>query len=161
MSKKFDLVDFLKNFPKGTSLWSNKFGRVYLSKVKNIICKYPIVVYRKDGELLLYDRKGGIAGLKSLEPDLYPSPDYHDWNKLKEFVPTFKPYDLKPGDKVLVRNPTGTRTLWRIATFSFYGGYDTVTCELDWKQAVPYNDETRHLIGTSCCAPAEYKWWEE
>ena len=30
-----------------------------------------------------------------------------------------------------------------------------------WRQYVPYNEETEHLIGTREDCPDYYKWWEE
>ena len=30
-----------------------------------------------------------------------------------------------------------------------------------WKQCIPYNDETKNLVGTTDDCPEYYKWWEE
>ncbi len=32
---------------------------------------------------------------------------------------------------------------------------------LKWKQQIPYNSDTAHLVGTNDDAPEYYKWWEE
>ena len=65
---------------------------------------------------------------------------------------------LKPFDKVLVRDADG-RT-W----FSDFFGYKRVNAKefhclngISWKQCVPYNTETEHLLGTSDEAPEFYR----
>ncbi len=30
-----------------------------------------------------------------------------------------------------------------------------------WVQCIPYNEETKHLLGKTTDCPEYYKWWEE
>lgn len=69
---------------------------------------------------------------------------------------------IQPFEPVLVRdNPT---ELW-LPNFFYWFCPDepaSVRClNLSWENCIPYNDETKHLIGTSDDCPDYYKWWEE
>ena len=81
---------------------------------------------------------------------LFPSKDNRDWSKFKPKKERFDPKTLKPFDKVLVR--VDDDRLWVAILFSHI--------EM-WKQQIPYNDKTAHLVGTTDEAPEYYKWWEE
>lgn len=71
----------------------------------------------------------------------------------------FDPKTLKPFDKVLVRNDN-SGSIWRVALFSCIMS-NGIFCECIWDQGVPYNDETKHLIGTSDDPDEKYIWWKE
>ena len=74
------------------------------------------------------------------------------WNAEKKVVEDIpKPYEFKKGEPVLVRDHE--RNSWRIAAYS---GEDPVSFLADtgksvvhWKQCIPYNERTMHLLGTS------------
>ena len=37
-----------------------------------------------------------------------------------------------------------------------------VVCSSDyWKQCIPYNDETKNLVGIDNDCPEYYKWWKK
>lgn len=65
---------------------------------------------------------------------------------------------FKPFDKVLVRG--SDFMTWKAMPFSYY---DTMTHKFithcDWKQCIPYNIETEHLVGTCLDCPEFYKNW--
>lgn len=69
--------------------------------------------------------------------------------------------DFKPFDKVLVRDTNSES--WYCNLFSHfnknasYGKYEGVFG--NWIQCIPYNDETKHLLGTTDDAPDKYKTW--
>jgi hypothetical protein len=66
--------------------------------------------------------------------------------------------DFKPFDKVLVRAAFG----WKIEFFAVYHkGWDTpYEClEGSYDKCVPYNDETKHLLGTFEEYNGKYKTW--
>lgn len=70
----------------------------------------------------------------------------------------FTIYDLKPFDKVLVLD---MKSHW---TCDFYIRYDNThklyACITStWDKCIPYNDETKHLLGTTDDAPKKYKTW--
>ena len=67
---------------------------------------------------------------------------------------------LQPGSKVLVRFTSHER--WKIDFFCFLDTYKMAHCSIDYyKKCIPYNDETKHLVGTKEDCPKYYKWWEE
>lgn len=67
---------------------------------------------------------------------------------------------LKPFDKVLMRDSEDS--FWGVGLFAAYiQGYEyPFRCNTTkWKQCVPYNDDTKHLVGTTDVAPEFYKTW--
>lgn len=84
----------------------------------------------------------------------------HDtlYQKIKERKEKFDPKTLKPFDKVLVRDKECS--IWKINMFSYMHNnteypYD---CFLgSYKYCIPYNDDTKHLIGTAEEVPEYYK----
>ena len=76
----------------------------------------------------------------------------------------FDPKTLQPFDKVLVRpNSSGK---WSVDFFSYYAS-DELDCPCKCvgrflkKYCIPYNDETKHLVGTTDEAPEYYRYWED
>ena len=69
---------------------------------------------------------------------------------------------LKPFDKVLVRNDNDT---WQVEFFSHICQHEPkgwCQCPGDiYYFCIPYNDETKHLVGTTEEAPEFYKYWED
>lgn len=80
------------------------------------------------------------------------NPDMHN-----EF--TFN--NLKPFDNVLVR--CGDHGIWECDIFSYYDDSDKsfpyVVISGTYSQCVPYNDETKHLVGTTQEYNGQYKTW--
>ena len=68
---------------------------------------------------------------------------------------------LKPFDRVIVRNNNGE---WKCAIFSHIKDYDSDyrydCCYMIYRYCIPYNEETKHLIGTTDEAPEYYRYWE-
>ena len=89
--------------------------------------------------------------------------------------PKFDPKTLQPYDKVLVRDYSTEK--WTTGHFSYieYDLTDSDLCNCDRKfkflvytsglssywYVVPYNDETKHLVGTTDDAPEYYRYWED
>ena len=74
----------------------------------------------------------------------------------------FDPKTLKPFDKILARN--GHPGNWNCDIFSNINDdepYKYNTVSNYWKYCIPYNDETKHLVGTKEDAPEYYKYWED
>ena len=73
---------------------------------------------------------------------------------------------LKPFDRVLSRYDDGC---WSANLFSHieeennkYHGTCSFVCNGSLvKFCIPYNDETKHLVGTTDEAPGFYRYWEE
>ena len=95
------------------------------------------------------------------EPQVYETEDgeiitYSETDGYK-----FDPKTLKPYDRVIVRNNNGE---WKCAIFSHIKDYDSDyrydCCHMIYRYCIPYNDETKHLIGTTDEAPEYYRYWE-
>ena len=95
---------------------------------------------------------------------LFPSKEQRDWNKF--IAPWYKkkekfdPKTLQPFDKVLVRDGVGYK--WNADFYSYKvvgRGHSCVDDIYDY--CIPYNDDTKHLVGTTDEAPEYYRYWEE
>ena len=73
----------------------------------------------------------------------------------------FDPKTLQPYEKVLVRTTSSEK--WSVEFFSYYGGdelegpYKCIGRFLK-KYCIPYNDETKHLVGTTEEVPEYYRY---
>ena len=80
----------------------------------------------------------------------------------KQAQAKFDPKTLKPFDKVLVRNDNDT---WQVEFFSYICQHEPkgwCQCSGDsYYFCIPYNDETKHLIGTTEEAPEYYRYWDD
>lgn len=81
-----------------------------------------------------------------------------------ELLPNkFDPKTLKPFDKVLVRDFSNQK--WTACLFSHidndaYHQFKTSTA-LGWYHCIPFNEDTKHLVGKMDEAPEFYRYWEE
>ena len=103
----------------------------------------------------VYDDSYGIAGFNWMI--------YIKYQDQYELVPNkFDPKTLKPFDKVLVSDEHHTR--WRCSFFSHIVDqlhYKYFTSDSCYKFCIPYNDDTKHLVGTTDEAPEYYRYWED
>ncbi len=80
-----------------------------------------------------------------------------------ELVPNkFDISTLKPFDKVLVRNTNSE--LWRINLFGCFSNeerYFMCMANSAFYQCIPYNEDTKHLVGTTDDCDEYYKTWEK
>ena len=105
----------------------------------------------------VYDGSYGIAGFNWM---IYMK--YQDQYELVSNK--FDPKTLKPFDKVIVR--LDNMCQWRCDLFSNaykYNGAINYLCTSGncYKQCIPYNDDTKHLVGTIDEAPDFYRYWED
>ena len=175
MNENLNLVEILKDCPKGTKLYTPIWGEVALIKVrKNKDCLYPICINTNAASSYTYLAKDGryLINREESECILFPSKDQRDWSKFtapwlkKE---RFDPKTLQPFDKVLVRNCDADK--WKCAHFSYmepsFMGTIYVTSMLFRDRihyndnCIPYNDDTKHLVGTTDEAPEFYRYWED
>ena len=166
MNENLDLTKILDGCPPGTEFYHLIYGQVALREV--IKDEYPIVLepinkfirttLTKDGRL--NNRYDG-------ECLLYPSKTQRDWSKFERFwdkpkVKKFDPKTFQPFDKVLAKD--GFSSKW---TCSFFSHMDNdvsfpVYCSGGYfKVCIPYNEETKHLVGASDDCPEYYKWWKD
>ena len=75
----------------------------------------------------------------------------------------FDPKTLKACDRVIVKNIQNN--IWHIQYFSHIEEEHTqypFFCLCDsYTYCIPYNDETKHLVGTRDKAPKHYEYWED
>ena len=157
MDMELDLVKILKDCPKGIKLYSAVHGEVILEDVVESGTDYPIKTDHPWGKTE-FARNGKYYNEYDGECVLFPSKDQRDWSKFKIPVEKFDYSTLKPFDKVLVRD--GNCQCWRCAFFSCMLS-NGMLCECRWGQGIPYNDETKHLLGTCDIPDEKYIWWEE
>ena len=50
---------------------------------------------------------------------------------------------------------------WNAAFFSYIAGQWVNCVGSGTAECIPYNDKTKHLIGTREDCPEYYKWWKE
>lgn len=169
MNKNINLKKILENCPKGTRFYTTTFGYV---NFKMIIpsSEYPIIVYCKDEiNEKSFTADGKFMKNYDAECTLFPSKDQRDWSKFSapwyqnEKIEKFDPRTLIPFEKVLVRSENIFN--WNCSLFSNIDDFDSkypFTClGLCYKYCIPYNNDTKHLIGTTNEAPEFYKYWED
>lgn len=167
MNENLNLVEILKDCPKCTKLYSTVFGDVELDQVGG--AKYPVVIRLKVEEGYEYlTSEGKMFAEYDGECVLFPSKEQRDWSKFKPKQPKFDPKTFKPFDKILGRGDTESpwqyQRTWCCATFSHINNdvmYPIKTTGDSYKYAVPYNEETKHLVGTKEEAPEYYRYWED
>lgn len=157
-NKELNLCEILKDCPTGTKLWSPVWGNMTLIQI-NDVSIYPIVLSADGFNNVSLHSDGRMYGVKESECILFPSKDNRDWSKFKPKKERFDPKTLKPFDKVLARDENNTN--WIASLFSSIEEFGLACINGFWKQCIPYNDETAHLVGTTGNAPEYYKWWEE
>lgn len=160
MNNNIDLTKILKDCPKGWELYSCIHGMVRFEKFKHD--DYPVLVKFGDHLYASFTYDGKIANYPGGECCLFPSKDQRDWSKFT--APWYKkerfdPKTLKPYDKVLVRD--NIKTPWICDYFSYINHANICITTDRCKYCIPYNDETKHLVGTTDEAPEYYKYWEE
>ena len=166
MNENIDLTKILKDCPKGWKFWSPILGEVEFERNYGNNRTINISVI-KDGTEWYFtsDAKIILGGIKSQEVMIYPSRYFHDWSKFT--IPWYKkerfdPKTLKPFDKVLVRMGKNEHK-WLCDLFSYF---NNDTCKYHGvgycaNYCIPYNEETKHLVGTNNEAPEYYRYWEE
>ena len=160
--QELNLCEILKDCPEGTVFWSDNYGKVKFIKIDPRF-EEPILTRRIDGYTASYTKEGWHSICFPANCLLWPSRDCRDWAKFT--VPRLKkerfdPKTLKPFDSVLVY---GEYEGWFCTIFSHIGvgeyPYNTASGNYGW--CIPYNDETKHLVGTKDEAPDFYRYWED
>ena len=179
MNENIDLTKILKDCPMGWRFWSRVYGDVEFLK----IYRKPVLRTREDEWLgqeiqdskhpILFDANGFEHRVSSRgevikgcgECTFFPSRDQRDWSKFT--APWYKkekfdPKTLKAFDRVLVRDSRVEK--WRCNFFSYidcYMDFPYVAIATGYNFCIPYNNDTKHLIGTTEEAPEYYRYWEE
>lgn len=163
MNENLNLCEILKHCPAGTKFWSPVWGDVFLVEIKKKIegdAFIPIVISAFGFKDISLFSNGRYSIEDEAECVIFPSKDQRDWSKFKG--PKFDPTDLKPFDKVIVKRPDGQWTCNFFSDMSLEPENEKVYCVgMIGYECIPYNEETKHLVGTSDECPNFYKWWEE
>ena len=176
MNENLDLTKILKGCPAGTEFYHAGYGRiVYFERIiLNSDCPIRCLLSncRSCYANIAVTKKGAINALYEGECLLFPSKEQRDWSKFERFwdkpktdeptVETFDENTLQPFDKVLVRDYLNEDWMGdffeKILEHDIDYNVACVTCK--WTQCIPYNEETKHLLGTKEDCPEYYKWWD-
>lgn len=171
MNKNIDLTKILDGCPIGTKFYSILQGEVSFINI-DILAKHPIIVsvYNKHADVIVHDsyaKDGRYNSFYDGECTLFPSKDQRDWSKFERFwdKPKIEKFDIKtlqPFDKVLVRDYLIDK--WSCDFFSYIDNtmlFPIMGGGLMHKICIPYNEDTKHLLGTTNDCPEYFKWWEE
>ena len=167
MNENLNLVEILKDCPEGTKLYSTVYGDVELVRVYLDDNTYPIEIKIDEGSDMIYiTNDGRLFDDFRGECTLFPSKDQRDWSKFNVKKPKFDPKTLQPFDKVLVRTGTKRFHVWLPDLISIPPNEvdETILCmtiDTDIIMAIPYNEETKSLVGTNKEAPEFYRYWED
>ena len=161
MNDNINLTKILKGCPKGTKLYSSSYGEVEFESIDySLHC--PIKVIGNVYYLYFFTKEGKLVDTG--ECTLFPSRTQRDWSKFERFwdkpkVEKFDPKTFQPFDKILARDYQDE--LWSIELFSHKTGNIVRGLCHNWCYAIPFNENTKHLISTRDDCPDYYKWWEE
>ena len=160
MNKNINLTKILANCPEGWEFWSDNYGKVQFK----CISKSYIFVKRSDGYPTSYTKEGWFSKNFPASCLLWPSKNCRDWSKFS--APWYKkekfdPNTLKPFDRVIVKD---IYSEWKIDIYSHKKNnkdfpYNCMTSF--YRYCIPYNDDTKHLVGTTNDAPEYYRYWED
>ena len=167
MNENIDLTKILKDCPKGTKFYSYIFGEETYFQGLSLYRGNPVAIsiYGKygEGQNFSLSLKGHPYSDECGECCIFPSREMRDWSKFT--APWYKkgkfvPKTLKPFDKVLVRDSNDK--IWSCSFFSHQkdSEYPFVCCNEPFVYCIPYNDDTKHLVGTKEEAPEYYRYWE-
>ena len=168
MNENIDLKEILKDCPKGFKLYSPIYGICEFDGIDTKSHNYSIRIKTLFDEYYVnFTKEGYLYPMYTLtECVLFPSKDQRDWSKFT--APWYKkekfdPNTLKPFDKVLVYDIYDICEGWACSIFSHIkkSEYPYSTSSGSFKICIPYNNDTKHLLGTTDEAPEFYRYWED
>ena len=162
MNENLDLTKILEGCPAGTEFYSSILGNVKFVKIS----QFDSIKMRTTNCVYSFTRDGRWYSYIG-ECTLFPSKDQRDWSKFERFwdkanIQKFDPKTFQPFDKVLGFYEVEGGS-WECALFSHLNETErSVICTgIIYDKCIPYNEETKHLVGTNDDCPEYYKWWEE
>ena len=143
-------------------------GEVVFIKVSKCTLPLPVMTLHSSGIYLSFTKEGYYFNFNNKDAEclLFPSKDQRDWSKFT--APWYKKekFDmttLNPFDKVLVRD-THSKP-WRCSLFSHIETdrhlFPYATSGGNYSFCIPFNEDTRHLLGTTEEAPEYYRYLED
>ena len=103
MNENLNLVEILKDCPKGTKLYSIIYGEVEFDGIE-YGKEYPVKYVDSEDMKLTVTAQGLLFSPFDGECTLFPSKEQRDWSKFKPNKKKFDPNTLQPT----------TRTMWRV-----------------------------------------------
>ena len=165
MNENINLCEILKDCPEGTEFWSDNYGKVRFMCIDKS-WDSPIFLRRTDGCRACYTKEGLCSIDFPASCLLWPSKDCRDWSKFSapwHKKERFDPKTLQPFDKVLVKGCVSNT--WKCGLFSHVKDDASLykySCAGDaYAVCIPYNEDTKHLVGTKDEAPEYYRYWED
>ena len=179
MNENINLTKILKDCPKGWKFYSSVYGEVEFETIEFQRVKYrynpymptcnhqiveedprPIKFTVQDIEHCVSSAGEHIKGKG--ECTFFPSKDQRDWSKFT--APWYKkekfdPKTLQPFDRVLARDRDIEH--WICSLFSHIINDEYLCIGSCFIYCIPYNDDTKHLVGTTEEAPEYYRYWED
>ena len=163
MNENLNLVEILKDCPEGTKLYSIVYGEVEFDGIENGK-EYPVRYINSEGKERSVTAQGLPVARFDGDCTLFPSKEQRDWSKFELKKPKFDPKTLQPFDKVLVKKGDKSYHVWFPDFISLPPNDvdETILCMTidDVVMAIPYNEETKCLVGTNKEAPEFYRYWE-
>ena len=166
MNENLDLTKILEGCPKGIDFYHTVYGTVLFNSI-DLDSEYPIRFIVGKNQVNSVTKSGlAISDYKG-ECILFPSKEQRDWSKFEKFwdkpkIERFDPKTLQPFDKVLVRNDSlGSWRCDLLSHFNKFSGDPLFISAQYWRECIPYNEDTKYLLGTKYEAPEYYKWWEK
>ena len=172
MNENLDLTKILDECPVGTEFYHVVYGKVWFDDISNDYsdddCYITFSLCDEPHTIISVTKKGTFSTRYDGECLIFPSKDQRDWSKFERFwdkpkIERFNIHIFHPFEKVLFRVGESP---WRCGFFSHIVSDDfnkELVCTSYGLsvRCVPYNDETKHLVGTIDDCPDYYKWWEE
>ena len=156
--KPFSLEEYLANPTKRLITRDGCDARIICTDAKSEKYQVVALVTKKGGQEILatFDTSGKYRSGYNSHLDLFFATE-------KPKVERFDPKTLQPFDKILARD--GDHHIWTGALLSHIDDLNkenkVITVGSCYMWCIPYNEENKHLIGTTDDCPKYYKWWEE
>lgn len=161
MNEKLNLVEILKDCPKGMELDCTVYNDVTFLRVDDVQNR----CYFKAGpaDTFWTTCEGRINGSPYGKCVVFPK-GKTIWEGFKPKKQKFDPETLQPFDRVLVTDSHSWP--WKCTFYSHKkenadGIHIYVTPSFAYSYCIPYNDDTKHLVGTTKEAPEYYRYWED
>lgn len=145
-----NIAKILKDYPRGTGLYSPIYGELSLESVHTANSNYPICCYvMRSGNAVSFT-KDGKSNTSDDELTLFPSKTQRDWSKFgvsDQVTDQEAKHQFKPFDKVLVR--VNDKCDWVCNIFSHMDSDNEYVClYMRWPLCIPY-EGNEHFLGTT------------
>ena len=151
--KQFSLNEYLANPSRKVVTRNGNPVRIICTDANRFFQIVALIEENGQESIFCYLSDGVYIEGKQDSRDLFFAPEQKEH---------FDPHTLKPFDKILVRQ--SIFDYWLCDNFSFMN--DDAACRFwcssnYWCYCIPYNEETKHLVGTTDEAPEYYRYWEK